>query len=160
MRASVANRACAAFSLLHVNDVAISITDTPSVEQRQIVVGGLVGYNDATASVAQFRELAVLSHDSGKLVGGLLGFTNWNWLFIKQLWVSEALRGSGLGRRLVTAAEGEAVRRGCAHAHCDTFGFQALPFYEKLGYHVFGRLEDYPPGHTRYYLEKRNLERN
>ena len=26
-----------------------------------------------------------------------------------------------------------------------------------LGYSVFGRLEDYPSGHTRIFLQKRNL---
>jgi hypothetical protein len=37
----------------------------------------------------------------------------------------------------------------------DTFSFQARPFYEKLGYEVFGQLEDYPRGHSRYFLQKR-----
>ena len=55
------------------------------------------------------------------------------------------------------AAEQEARDRGCSHAHCDTYDFQALPFYQKLGYQVFGQLEDYPAGHTRYFLQKRTL---
>jgi hypothetical protein len=37
----------------------------------------------------------------------------------------------------------------------DTFSFQARGFYEKLGYCVFGTLDDYPPGHSRFYLTKR-----
>ena len=36
----------------------------------------------------------------------------------------------------------------------DTFSFQARPFYEKLGYRVFGQLPDYPRGQTRYFLAK------
>ena len=38
----------------------------------------------------------------------------------------------------------------------DTLSFQARPFYEKLGYRVYGQLEDFPAGsgHTRYYLTK------
>jgi len=53
------------------------------------------------------------------------------------------------------AAEAEARKRGCDNAHCDTFDFQALPFYQKLGYETFGHLEDYPANHVRYFLRKR-----
>jgi len=37
----------------------------------------------------------------------------------------------------------------------ETASFEARPFYEKLGYEVFAALEDYPPGHTKFYLRKR-----
>jgi hypothetical protein len=52
-------------------------------------------------------------------------------------------------------AEAEAVRRGCHGAQLDTYSFQAQGFYEKLGYAVFGIVEDYPSGHSRIYLSKR-----
>ena len=48
----------------------------------------------------------------------------------------------------------EPLRRGCRHAHLDTFTFQALGFYEKHGYSVWGALDDLPPGFTRYFLRK------
>jgi len=32
--------------------------------------------------------------------------------------------------------------------------FHAPAFYEKSGYAEFGRLEDFPAGHTRYFLAK------
>jgi hypothetical protein len=46
------------------------------------------------------------------------------------------------------------VQRGCAHAHLDTFSYQARPFYERRGYQVFGMLQDYPPGQQRFFMEK------
>jgi hypothetical protein len=39
--------------------------------------------------------------------------------------------------------------------YLDTFHFQARPFYERLGYQLFGTLPDSPPGGMRYYLYKR-----
>lgn len=38
--------------------------------------------------------------------------------------------------------------------YLDTFDFQARPFYERHGYEVFGTLDDYPPGHSRFFLRK------
>jgi len=38
------------------------------------------------------------------------------------------------------------------HAHLTTLD------YEKLGYHVFGALEDYPRGHTRFMMKKKIAE--
>ena len=140
-----------------VNAAAITTTDTITPDERAAIIGGLIAHNDSNVRREEYRELNVLAHDDGALVGGLLGFTHWNWLFISHLWLAETLRGSGLGRQMLEAAEGEAAQRGCRHAHCDTFDFQALPFYERLGYTIFGRLDEYPPGHTRYYLQKRDL---
>ena len=62
--------------------------------------------------------------------------------------------GLDLETQLMSAAETEARRRGCHHALLDTFDFQARPFYEQLGYVAFGELEDFPRGHSRYFLSK------
>jgi hypothetical protein len=35
-----------------------------------------------------------------------------------------------------------------------TYSFQARGFYERLGYAVFGTLDDYPPGQSRIFLHK------
>ena len=137
-----------------MSQIELNLIDDLLPADRATIIGGLIAFNDARASLEHYRELAIVARSEGAVIGGLLGQTNWNWLFIRQLWVSEAFRGSGVGRRLVEAAEAEAARRGCAHAHCDTFEFQALPFYEKLGYEVFGQLEDYPPGFSRFFLRK------
>jgi hypothetical protein len=51
-------------------------------------------------------------------------------------------------------AELYAVERGCTDAFLDTFSFQARPFYEKLGYRVFGMLENHPAGHQHYFMTK------
>jgi GNAT superfamily N-acetyltransferase len=102
------------------------------------------------------RPLAVLLQDpAGADIGGLWGRTARGWLHMDTPFVPDALRGAGLGSRLVRMAEAEAERRGNRGAWLDTFSFQARGFYERLGYSVFGTLEDYPPGHRRHYLCKR-----
>jgi ribosomal protein S18 acetylase RimI-like enzyme len=73
---------------------------------------------------------------------------------VKHPWVSEGLRGRGVGRELMAQAEALAHERDCHSAWLDTFSFQAPGFYEKLGYQEFGRL-DYPPDHHRCFIRKR-----
>ena len=142
-----------------MNAIEIETTDTPSTGDTGFIFRRLVDFNETRTQPASARELAVLARCGPEIVAGLIGFTHWNWLHVRYLWVGESFRRQGLGRLLVTAAEHEARIRGCEHAHLDTFSFQAVPFYEHLGYLVFGRVEDYPAGHTRVFLQKRNLPR-
>ena len=100
--------------------------------------------------------LALFLHDErGAVVAGLTGATYWGWLYVGRLWVEERLRGQGYGSRLLAEAEGEALRRGCHHAYLDTEDFNALSFYQKRDYTVYGVLDDMPLGHRRSSLQKK-----
>ena len=102
-----------------------------------------------------YDELTVVLRDQkGRFLGGALGEAGRGWLQVSVLWVHEDVRGQGYGRQLLEALESEAIKRGCRNAYLDTFSYQAKPFYDRLGYVVFGVLEDYPVGHRRYYMCK------
>jgi len=102
------------------------------------------------------KRLRIFLHDQeSKVVGGITANLFGGWAYIELLWVDESLRGQGFGTELLSRLETEAARLGCTHAHLDTYSFEARPFYEKSGYEVFGTLEDYPPGHSKYFLKKR-----
>ncbi len=76
------------------------------------------------------------------------------WLYIDVFWLDESVRRQGWGEKILQTAEEEARGRGCHRVYLDTLDFQALPFYQKYGYSVFGVLDDFPLGHKRYYLQK------
>ena len=102
-----------------------------------------------------YRVLMVLLRDeTGGIVGGLYGNTLWGWLEISLLWVAEEVREGRYGSRILAAAEQEAIERGCKYAKVETFSFQALEFYRKQGYEVFGKLDDFPDGECLYFLKK------
>jgi tetratricopeptide (TPR) repeat protein len=102
------------------------------------------------------RLLAIpIEDNAGVVTGGFWGCTLFQWLHVQLLFIPESLRGKGVGSALMAAAETEARKRGCIGAHVTSFSFQAVPFYEKLGYTLFGQLDDYPPGHNLIYLRKR-----
>lgn len=121
---------------------------------RQAIAGPLVRYNELQAGPGHYQPLVLALHDEvGSVIGGLWASTGYGWLYTQMLLVPESLRGQGVGQQLMAQAEDEARQRGCHHAWVDT-QFGARPFYEKLGYRVFGELPDYPPGHTRSFLQK------
>jgi GNAT superfamily N-acetyltransferase len=136
----------------------LTMTETLDTGIKRILAHGpLTRFNEAQAGRPEdYRPLAILvSHpDTGEVLGGLWGDTMFSYLHVDLVFVPESLRRAGLGRRLMSDAEGEAIRRGCRGAWLDTYSFQARGFYERLGYSVFGTIEDYPPGHSRIFLKK------
>ena len=116
---------------------------------------GLSTYNLGFAPSDGYQPLNVFIRGrDGSVLGGLLGVNYWGWLHVDILWLDERLRGQKLGSHLLNRAEEEAIQRGCRHVHLDTLDFQALPFYQKRGYTLFGVLDDLPPGHQRFFLRK------
>jgi ribosomal protein S18 acetylase RimI-like enzyme len=102
-----------------------------------------------------YQPLALFELDGQGLVAGLSGFTWAGWLEVKLLWVREDSRRLGFGRRLLGLAETEAKARGCTRVWLDRYSFQAPGFYQRMGYEVFGVLDDYPDQHRRVFLTKR-----
>lgn len=86
--------------------------------------------------------------------GGLIAMTHWKWLDIDLLWLDESIRNKGYGTRLIQEAEKIAIKRGCLWSRVSTYSFQAPEFYQKLGYEVWGVVENYPPGHNEIFLKK------
>ena len=115
----------------------------------------IYAYNRSKAGDQRYQELTIWLRDNRhQIVGGVMRSTYWGWLLTDFLWVDEGIRGRGYGRQLLIAAEQQALRRGCRHACLETFSFQALAFYEKLDYVVFGVLDDFPGEYKRYSLKK------
>jgi ribosomal protein S18 acetylase RimI-like enzyme len=139
-----------------MTNLTITVEDNPSAEDIRTVIGKILDYNNNNQKQKDVAyPLVIFIRDSNsEIVGGLVGETHWGWLFISHLWVAQSLRGQGYGREIMLKAEQEAKKRHCDRAWVDTFGFQALDFYERLGYQIFGLLEDYPQEDKRYFLQK------
>ena len=135
----------------------ITLTDAPDDKAIKTIAAQISEFNLFGAGRSnEYRPLAVILSDpeTAEPIGGLWGWTSFSFLHINLLFVPEQMRKLGLGRQLMEIAEEEAVQRGCRGAWLDTFSFQARGFYERLGYISFGCIEDYPPGHSRYFLKK------
>jgi ribosomal protein S18 acetylase RimI-like enzyme len=128
----------------------------PSEGLADFVKDHVVAVNFARTGVVDWHPVGFfLRSRRGEWLGGLTGYIWAGWLHVNFLWVSETLRGKRHGTRLMDAAEAMARERGAVAATLETFTHQAPAFYEKRGYSVFGRLDDYPPGHAKLFLSKR-----
>jgi GNAT superfamily N-acetyltransferase len=136
--------------------LSVSVVEGGEDAGNQVILDGLREFNEAhLGRDARPVPLSVFVRDeNGDVMGGLIGHMLFEWLYVDKLWLPTALRGSGMGSAVLTAAELHAMARGCSWAHLQTLDHQALPFYERRGYAVFGVLDGYPPGSKRYYLRK------
>jgi len=132
--------------------IRIEFDEAPRREDRKVLERAIDAFNARTIPGTLERFGIFMRDTDGALAGGLDGVIYWEWLYVESIWVHEELRGKGYGRDLLMAAERRALERGCHSAWLGTF--QALGFYETCGYAVFGTLEDYPPGQSRYFLRK------
>jgi GNAT superfamily N-acetyltransferase len=132
------------------------IEDNPSPSDIDFLEDQINAFNIASTGINDWRALAIFARDdAGRIVAGLTGGTWAGYLEVKALWVREDLRGQGMGRRLLLAAEQAARARGCAQVLLDTHDFQAPEFYKKLGYIIFGVFEGIGGRYNRYYLSKK-----
>jgi len=138
----------------------ISVTNSPTKEELATLSKGIGLFNqDYLPDEVGFEKdtkFAVIAKDNkGKIIGGIRATAFWNYCIIELLWLSKESRGLGLGSQLIESAENFAKNKGFGYMRTETLSFQARPFYEKLGYKLFGELVDYPKGHTTYCLVKK-----
>lgn len=127
----------------------------PSAKNFESLKLGLTNYNEQfTGSVLSEKVASFVKNDAGLVVGGILGEINWNWMHIQGLWVDEEIRENAWGSKLLESLEQYALSKGISNIRLETTTFQALDFYLKSGYSIFGELPDMPMGHTSYFLQK------
>ncbi len=109
----------------------------------------------AAMGLGDEAELAIFVREAGRIVAGVTGWTWGDCCELQSLWVDPSLKGRWLGARLLAAAEAEAAARGCTQTVHFTWDFQARPLYERAGYELVGRVEDFPSGTDVLWFRKR-----
>jgi ribosomal protein S18 acetylase RimI-like enzyme len=139
-----------------MDDLLLVYEPLPGEALARFLESGVIDHALATTGIAEWHPANFfLKNARGEWLGGCAGMVWGGWLHIRLLWVAAPTRGRGAGTRLMDAAESFAIERGAGNATLETHSFQALDFYRRRGYAVFGELDDYPPGFTKYFLRKR-----
>src|SRR5580692_898089 len=106
----------------------------PTSEDLQILNDGIAKQAKQKKDMKQLDFFAFFIRDeNGKIVGGCAGDNMYGCLYVGQLWVDEQLRGKGYGAELMQKAEALAKESGCNFIAVNTFDWEALDFYKKLG---------------------------
>ncbi|MEB0045905.1 MULTISPECIES: GNAT family N-acetyltransferase [unclassified Pseudomonas] len=134
----------------------IVVSDEIDPHVSQLISAGLNTFNDQVTGINDRQALAVTVRDAltQQVLGGITGRTSLGLLFIELFYLPDALRGSGLGSRLLQAYEEEGRKRGCRSAVLYTLSFQAPGFYEKNGWQRFGEIPCDPEGSSRVFMSK------
>lgn len=105
-------------------------------------------------NVSSIENSNFLVFDDNLLVGGAIGFIEYNWYFLDLLYVDEEYRKRNIGTNLIKKIEKLAREKHLTGIRMETWDFQAKGFYEKNGYSVFAEIKNCPPGTIDYYLKK------
>ena len=132
---------------------SMSFDEAPTPELRASIARQINDFHSRTIPFQSQRFGFLVRDNAASLLAGLIGSLSWEWMFIEAVWVSDDLRGKGVGRRLMHEAQAHALASGCHSAWLDTF--QAREFYEAMGYAVFGELDSYPRDQSRWFMRRR-----
>ena len=137
----------------------IQLDVSPTAEDLDVIGRGIKAFNrnhlpDEVVFEEDTRFVVFAKNEDGAVVGGIRALAYWNYCLIELLWLSTEIRRRGIGSQLIQQVEAYARDKGFEYIRTETVSFQAKPFYEKMGYEVYGELTDYPKGHTTYCLVK------
>jgi len=133
---------------MNANSVAL-LDESQCQDLESFLADRIYEFNSKTTGYLDGRLLAgSIRNDAGEIIAGFSGHTWGGCCEISHLWVIESMRGQGLGRRLLEAAEAEALRRGCEQVVLSTHSFQAPEFYKRLGYQEVFAIEGRPRGYS------------
>jgi GNAT superfamily N-acetyltransferase len=133
----------------------IAFSGNPSREDSATLHKGLTDYARQTKGMEPVEYFGFLMKDEqGQVLSGCTGALVYGCVHTDTLWVSEPLRGQGIGTRLLQSAEQFARDKHCTMATINTMDWEALELYQSLGYKVDLAREGYANNSTMYFLKK------
>ena len=132
----------------------LRVEDRPDAESLGQLEARLAESTFAVTGRSGASELAIFVRDGQVLKAGIHGWTWGGCCELQYLWVDETLRRTGLGSKLLQAAEDEAAARGCTQVVLFTHASQAPGFYPRRGYELVASIDDYPHGDAALWFKK------
>ena len=132
------------------NSYKVVVDYTPTEADNDVLREGIVAFNENVLGERDKAFSIFLKNGQEKVFGGIQAFMDTESIYIDVLWVEGNLQKQGYGKKLLDAAEREAVKNGCVFSAVDSFDFQAEEFYLKNGYKRVGELKNCWFGHSKF----------
>lgn len=131
--------------------------EEPREEDKQVLFEGLTDEAYLKKKMDPIKSFGIfIKDDNGVVVGGASGVTYYGCLFVDMLWIKKELRHKGFGKDLMLEAEKIGRERDCSFATVGTMDWEALPFYQKLGYEIEFVREGYV-NESKFYMLRKEL---
>ena len=135
-------------------DLEWIIEDSPAPADVERLAGYVTAHGRRLAKEGAALPVACFVRAGADIVAGASGRTEFRRLFILYLWVDAALRGKGLGSRLLQELEARAIGRGCVDSLIETLSDEVASLYRRRGYVPLATIPNYVGPFTRHILFK------
>ena len=131
------------------------VDDAPAAADLALLEEKVAAAAVDAADLGEEKELAVfVRDDDGRILAGVSGLVWGGYCELHAMWVDPSVRGHGLARQLMNAAEDEARRHGCALVIFVAYDLLTPGLYEKLGYETVAIVEGCPAGNAARWFRK------
>jgi GNAT superfamily N-acetyltransferase len=133
----------------------LSYDTDPDLANIRILEDRLYEFNVQATGHSDGELYGIFLRDqNGAVIGGADGWTWGATCYVRHLYLPEAMRGQGLGTKLMDLIEQQALARRCELIVLESHDFQAPEFYRRRGFVATGSVEGYPRGHRNFTFVK------
>ena len=137
----------------------LSFEENPNQEDIQVLIRGITDYAKQQRGFQSLDFFAFFIRDEKNIiVGGCSGGTLYGGLHIDNLWVSDSIRNTGWGTKLVNAALTYGKEKNCSFATVNTMDWEARGFYQKLGFRIEFERCGFQKKSVFYFLRKELIQ--
>jgi len=128
----------------------------PNEHETEKIEDNLSAFDENYIQYKLEGSIRIGIEEDGKIVAGLDAcITAFRILYVSTVFVEEAYRRKGYGRKLIREMEERAAKMGVNTIRLDTFSWQGKEFYEALGYEIVGQYENEADAYAEYFFLKR-----
>jgi ribosomal protein S18 acetylase RimI-like enzyme len=138
-----------------INNTSYRLERYDTIPYEEVLFRGISEEAFQAKGLPPIQPFSIFIKDQKQnILGGISGTTFYGSLYVDSLWISSSLRNQGWGTKLMQEAEKVGKERGARFVTVNTMDWEALPFYQRLGYSIEFTREGYDKNSKMFMLRK------